>query len=279
MNKYNVINFHITDKCNFSCKYCFGKFNASELSLNKAKKVIDSVERYFIKNDIKDGRINFAGGEPLLYPYLDGLIDYCSQKKINVSIVTNGFLLTSSRIYKWKNKVCQIGISIDSKNEATNFNIGRSNNKKTVSENHLIDISSAIKECGISLKINTVVSSLNLNEDLTELYLKIMPEKVKLFKMHIVNGINDACKNLSISNNDFYNHCDKYKNLPFNVVIENQGDMENSYLMIDPSGTLIINNNGKYEKFRSLIEAELYEEISNLPLQYSKFMQRYKMES
>ena len=53
MNKYNVINFHITDKCNFLCKYCFGKFNASELSLDDAKKVIDSVERYFIKNDIQ----------------------------------------------------------------------------------------------------------------------------------------------------------------------------------------------------------------------------------
>lgn len=279
MNKYNVINFHITDKCNFSCKYCFGKFNASELSLNEAKKVIDSVEQYFIKNDIKDGRINFAGGEPLLYPYLDELIDYCSQKKINVSIVTNGFLLTSSRIYKWKNKVCQIGISIDSKNEATNFNIGRSANKKAVSENHLIDISTAMRECDILLKVNTVVSYLNLNENLTELYLKIMPKKVKLFKMHIVNGINDSCSNLSISNDDFCKYYKMYENLPFNVVIENQGDMENSYLMIDPSGRLTINDNGKYKVFNRLTEVELCEEISNLPIKYNKFMQRYKAES
>lgn len=274
MNKFNVINFHITDRCNYACKYCFGKFNKRELSLEKAKMVIDSIDRYFKHRGIKNGRINFAGGEPLLYPNLDEIIDYCAEKHINVSIVTNGSLLTPERIYKWQGKVCQIGISIDSNNDTVNAYIGRHACGKVLKEEQLIRTVKAIKECKIELKINTVASRININEDLSQLYLMLMPDKIKLFQMHIVDGVNDKSRFYSISQEEFHRYCEKYAQLPFNIVREKQGDMENSYLMIDPDGTLIVNDRGSYKSIGSVLETELYN--ATLPLSYSKFMLRYK---
>lgn len=276
MKNFNVINFHITNKCNYSCKYCFGKFEGNEIPLSDAKQVIDSISQYFSHNKIKNGRINLAGGEPLLHPQLDAIIDYCYQKDIKVSIVTNGSLLTKEKIECWAGKACQIGISIDSASTSTCLEIGRVCKKSVLCKDTLLSIVQAIKKNGIELKINTVVSSFNINEDLTSLYLALSPKKLKLFQMHLVKDVNDSCSGYSISTDEFLEYCKKYEALPFNVVIEKQGDMESSYIMIDPNGKLIMNIDGCYEVLADLTR----EQLCNvpIPLDAHKFALRYKSE-
>lgn len=100
----HVINFHILEQCNYGCKYCFAKFGDTFLNLKDTIKVIDSILEYFQKNNFHNGRINFAGGEPLLYPYLDTLIDYIAEKGYQSSIITNGALLTKEKIALWQKK-------------------------------------------------------------------------------------------------------------------------------------------------------------------------------
>lgn len=37
MKKFNVVNYHITNRCNYNCTYCFGKFcGQKDPSLNDA---------------------------------------------------------------------------------------------------------------------------------------------------------------------------------------------------------------------------------------------------
>ena len=98
--KPHVINFHITNRCNYQCKHCFARFNQRDLSLDEAKRVIDSIEEYFKEAQVKNPRINLAGGEPLMYHYIDEIIDYISNKGIKVSMITNGSLLTEERVEK-----------------------------------------------------------------------------------------------------------------------------------------------------------------------------------
>ena len=47
MKKPNIINFHITDACNYTCKHCFADFKMKDLPLKDAKKVIDGIEAVF----------------------------------------------------------------------------------------------------------------------------------------------------------------------------------------------------------------------------------------
>lgn len=278
-----VINFHIIEQCNYQCQYCFAKFgNNTILELDSAIKVIDNIIEYFKVNNIENGRINFAGGEPLLCPDLNHLIDYIAQKGFTSSIITNATLLTAEKLNLWQNKLSCIGISIDSIHSETNLQIGRVHNKETLELSKIYEIANNIHKCGIELKINIVVSKYNIHENFLPLFLKIKPNKVKFLQMHIVKNIkNDAVKEWEVSTKEFLEFCSHYNEklnrlLPkTKIVIEEQGSMENSYIMIDPSGNLLLNNNGVYQQYGNLTTTSLTELYSLLPLHKEKITKRY----
>ena len=279
MKNFHVVNYHITNRCNYHCTYCFGKFNGQkDPTLDNAKKIVDNIALYFAQNNIADGRINFAGGESTLYAHLDELIDYTSSLGIRVSIVTNGSLLTPERIRSWQGKVSCIGISIDSMDRETNLTIGRCCQNKVISFSQWIKLAKAIHDCGIDLKFNTVVSRLNLDEDLSELYRVLSPKKIKLFQMHLIDGINDQAKPYEITESEFDSFCERNKTFESVIVAEPCGSMENSYLMVNPEGEFQLNNNGIYQTFGNLNTTSLSEILKTVPLDYEKFGSRYVKE-
>lgn len=272
----DVINFHLTNSCNYNCTYCFGKFpDKTQLTFKQACAVIDNVARYFSQKGIVDGRINLAGGEPLLYPHLEELIDYINAYGIKVSVITNGSLLTEETIKGWKDRVCCVGLSVDTSLTETNVAIGRCCKDKTISTKQLIRLTQAIHRNGIKLKINTVVSKLNMNEDMTELYKRLKPDRLKLLQMEIVDGVNDCAKNLTISNKAFDKFCERHKSCYSDIVPEYSDDMENSYLMINPQGEFQVNNKGEYKIYGSCLEKELTEMLDDAEISEEKFSARY----
>ena len=280
MKNFHVVNYHITNRCNYHCTYCFGKFNGQKApTLDYAKKIVDNIALYFAQNNIGDGRINFAGGEPTLYEHLDELIGYTNSLGIRVSIVTNGSLLTPERIRSWQGKVSCIGISIDSIDCNTNLTIGRCCRNKVISLSQWSKLAKAIHNCGIDLKINTVVSRLNLDEDLSELYRVLSPKKIKLFQMHLINGINDQAKPYEITEREFESFCKRHKAFEWVMVAEPCGSMENSYLMVNPEGKFQLNNNGIYQTFGDLNTTSLSEILKTVPLDAKKFGSRYVKEA
>ncbi|MBQ8844722.1 MAG: viperin family antiviral radical SAM protein [Clostridia bacterium] len=278
MKKFNVINYHITNKCNYHCTYCFGKFKGQDPSIDEAKKIINNIASYFRKNKINDGRINFAGGEPTLYKHLDELIDYSNSLGITTSIITNGYLLTPERIRSWKGKISIIGISVDSLSSDSNNKIGRCYLNNSISLTQLKELSNSIHECNIDLKINTVVSKLNINENFSELYRALKPKKIKLFQMHLIDGINNKSKKYEITKKEFDEFCKKHQEFESIIIAEPCGSMENSYLMINPEGEFQLNNNGNYKTFGNLNTNSLYEILKNVPLDSNKFNLRYLKE-
>ena len=279
MKKFHVVNYHITNRCNYHCTYCFGKFDGQkDPSLADATRIIRNIADCFTQNNIKDGRINFAGGEPTLYEHLDELIDYASSLGLSVSIVTNGSLLTPERIYSWQGKVSCIGISIDSNDDTTNITIGRCCKNKVVDLPHWAELAKVIHRCGIHLKINTVISRLNLCEDLLPLYQALKPEKIKLFQMHLIDGINNRAEPYRITDSEFEGFCEHLKSFASVIFAEPCGSMENSYLMVNPEGKFQLNNNGVYQTFGDLNTTPLLEILKTVPLDSEKFSSRYTKE-
>lgn len=90
------IDFHITYKCNLSCKMCFNpEWNKCEayeeepLSTKRIKELIDEFESIGVKS------ITLTGGEPLIRKDIKEIIEYASSKKgLKKSIQTNGTLMT-----------------------------------------------------------------------------------------------------------------------------------------------------------------------------------------
>lgn len=271
----NVINLHLTNLCNYSCTYCFGKFSdKNTIDYERCCKIVDNISQYFKSKKIKGGRINIAGGEPLLCPYLDELIEYINMQDIKVSIITNASLLTVERIKSWTGRVSCIGISVDSLSEETNLKIGRCCKQKTLTIKQIVRVSQAIHKAGIKLKINTVVSALNIDEDFTELYKRTKPDKIKLIQMSIVNGTNDHASNLAVKEKGFKHFCKKYKHTASKVVIESNDEIQNSYLMINPQGEVQLNNNGTYETYGNCLKDDFGKIMQKVPFDENKFNSR-----
>lgn len=197
--KPKVVNFHFVDYCNYHCCYCFVKKANRMTSFLNIVNIVDNIAEYF-KNIKVRGRINLVGGEIFMCSYLQQIIDYIYSKDIDVSIVTNGYLLTKEFIEKNKMKICCIGISIDSLNSETNKLIGRCFNKQTLDENKLIYLCEIIKSNNIKLKINHCLSKFNYAEDISKFIEIIKPDRFKIFQMTVIDSINGKCKNMQLSN-------------------------------------------------------------------------------
>ena len=274
--KPHVINYHITNRCNYRCKHCFARFDQRELSLDDAKKVIDAIEEYFKNADIKNPRVNLAGGEPLVYPYIDEVIDYIASKGIKVSIITNGSYLSEERILKWAGKVETIGISIDAKSAETNALIGRCSAQGPLDLEKTAKLTKLMRELGIKFKINTVVTRVNLNEDLLSVYKMLKPNKIKYLCVHVVENKNKDSQSILPSTSEFDGFVER--NLydeNCNVVVENSGYMANSYFMINPQGEVYLNDNGTEKLYGCCLEKSLSDIYEILPLNEEKFEQRY----
>jgi radical S-adenosyl methionine domain-containing protein 2 len=128
-------------------------------------------------------KLNFAGGEPFLYPsFLRELLRYGKEelKLESTSIVSNGSKVTERFLRENARFLDILAISCGSFIPATNITIGRGKTGNNVEQ--LMKISGWCQEHGIQFKINTVVCSLNWDEDMTPLITQAQPFRWKVFQ-------------------------------------------------------------------------------------------------
>ena len=125
----NDLILNITDACNLSCKYCFVNKKPHYISLETTLTAID----YAYSNNVK--LIVFFGGEPLLCynTIIVPAIKYIKQYNINISITTNGTLLTPDKVDFLKENNCNILFSFDGTKSTQDYN--RSNSFDAVIKN------------------------------------------------------------------------------------------------------------------------------------------------
>ena len=85
-----TVYFHITQRCNLNCIYCYNKANrdrVGELPLNKIDQMINIIA------DMNVRRIVLTGGEALLYENIYKVCTILQEKNFFVELLTNGVLL------------------------------------------------------------------------------------------------------------------------------------------------------------------------------------------
>ena len=86
------VNYFISRKCNYSCKFCFHTAKTSH-----SLPIEQSAKGLRLLKDAGCEKINFAGGEPFLHPILLG--DLCQvasgELGMAVSIISNGSLISN----------------------------------------------------------------------------------------------------------------------------------------------------------------------------------------
>ena len=247
------VNWHVTMNCNYKCRFCFYKNMSGEFDdMDKAKSKLKMLKSHGIE------KINFAGGEPLLYKGLNNLMKLAKNMGFTVSIVTNASLLNETNIQDFATYVDWIGISVDSADERIEKELGRGHGNHV---NHIMEVVKLIHQYGIKLKINTTVMKPNYSENMKSFIESVAPDRWKVFQFIHMNGQNDDAIDLAITKEEF----ETFKQINGNLTLKNNTkpvfeadvDMIDSYFIIGPDGNIIISHGSK----RSVIP---FESINNL---------------
>lgn len=201
---------------------------------------------------------NIAGGEPMLYPGLVELTKYIRNKGVKVSLITNGSLMNEEWIknYAWMYET--IGFSVDSINDETNRKIGRCDrNGKTIPADRIVELCELIRKYAprCRIKINTVVSSLNKDEIMSDFIDEIAADRWKILRMKPFQYGSFSNIDIQVSDEEFEEFVDRNKDrigkedgviaetgietAKREVVVE--PDMKASYVLIDSNGCLLDN--------------------------------------
>ena len=249
MNSKDIVksvNWHVTSKCNYNCKFCYMQnLNGGFADVSKARDILEKLKSIGME------KVNFVGGEPMLYPLIFDATEMAKEMGFVVSIVTNGSYLNEHQITRLEPHVDWIGLSIDSNREKIEKKLGRGYGNHV---KHVCELSDLIHDRGISLKINTTVTRCTCTEDMRSLISRLNPDRWKVFQMLYIKGQNDQyASKLSITGSEFEQFISTNQEIILNggekPVFEHNEDMIDSYFMLSPSGNIIRNTGGEYIEY------------------------------
>lgn len=221
-------------------------------------------------------KINFAGGEPFLYPqFLGQLCIYCKTVlRVNVSIVSNGSKIRESWFQKYGAYVDILAISCDSFDEATNIKIGRGEGH---SVKKLRQIAAWCSMYNVKFKMNSVICLYNYQENMAEQVCKIGPFRWKCFQVLVQPGENDSEKALRdaralvITAEQFEQFCAMHSHLEA-FVPEPNDLMAASYLILDEYMCFL--DKEKDTKSKSILDVGVGNALNQVHWDEKGFVQR-----
>ena len=255
------VNFHLWQPCNMRCGFCFARFldvkgeilPKGHLNREDCLKVVKMLTHAAFD------KINFAGGEPTLCPWLPELIRTAACGGMTTAVVTNGTKITPEWLDAVQGSLNWIALSIDTVNPAILTRTGRRTVSGPLTEEDYLRVISLIKQNGIRLKINTVVTADTWQEDFTDFIRSVSPERWKILRMLPVAGQNDdGIERHAITQSKFQayvNRNSRVSECGIAVVHEDNDVMRGSYVMVDPAGRFFDNVRGGHTYSKPIIEA------------------------
>jgi MoaA/NifB/PqqE/SkfB family radical SAM enzyme len=177
----NRISFEITNACNLNCIHCLRDNSAKKqyLPIELFEKVLVQAKSYGSQIII------LTGGEPMLHPGIEDMVDLIVRHGYQWYIVTNGTLL--DRLGKlvsnpdWRSKLILVSVSLDGAKPETNDFIREKGNFKKV-----MKAMSYMKAKNIQMGFKTSLNTVNVGEmeELVNLASKIGAAFVEFSHMH-----------------------------------------------------------------------------------------------
>ena len=246
------VNFHLWKPCNMKCGFCFATFQdigqdalpKGHMSRDDCLAVVAALAAAGFD------KINFAGGEPTLCPWLPDLLRRARELKLTTSIVTNGSRITGEWLDRVDDCLDWVAVSIDTVDPEKMKRIGRSTRSGPLSETDYLSIMDTLRQRGIRIKVNTVVNRINHEEILAAFIINARPERWKILQVLQVKGQNDGVvDHFVITNEEFARYVARNRyveSMGITVVPESNDLMTGSYVMVDPAGRFFDNVAGAH---------------------------------
>lgn len=285
-----VINWHVTEACNYHCRYCYAHWEGSDRELvhdiPATARMLENLWQYFHPKNLANPlrremdwqgvRLNLAGGEPLLYPErVHQILSDAREIGFTTSLITNGSLLSPELAQQLAPNLSMLGVSLDSGISTANRQIGRqSRHGHLLAIEHLEEAVTVAKGLNPELqtKLNTVVNALNCHEDLSILVRRLAPQRWKVLRMLPV-----VTDELIVGDADFQGFVARHHALGDLMCVEDNTEMVESYVMIDPLGRFFQNALGQssYRYSRPIPEVGVAQAFATVGMDPAKFCARY----
>ena len=238
---FRSANVHLTSCCNYRCGFCFStKLDKRWLSANEWVPILEKFRHSGIC------KINYAGGEPFLYPEIAELCKVSKRMGFKVSIVSNASLIDEYVLSDLEGSLDWLGLSVDSISEDTERKLGRDCNGGNHIEN-VVSVADMAHHHKISVKLNITVVRQSVEDDFTDLIRRIDPQRVKVFQMLSLKNVNpDADALYGVTDEEFESFRKRHSEIVLSngnsLIFEDNDVMEGSYLMLDPLGRVMTNS-------------------------------------
>lgn len=264
------VNFHINQECNAKCRFCFAQFEdvSGRLALPDALAVISALRVAGAE------KITFVGGEPTLHPDLGVLLRHAKALGLATCVVTNG-ARAQALLSQQGDALDWLGLSVDSAQEEVEQRLGRGRSGHVA---RAVALASLAHRLGIRVKLNTVVTALNWQEDMGELVRAVCPARWKVFQVLAVQGQNDGgVEPLLISAEQFHAFCSRHAHLAaegLGPVVEDNTAMTGSYVMVDPLGRFFSNASGAHTYSAPILEVGVATALEQIAVFDDRFRER-----
>ena len=264
------------------CRFCFAAFQDVKREMDIPKGHLPKDECLSIVEQLARAgfrKINFAGGEPTLCPWLPDLILRARERGMVTSIVTNGSKLEDLWSTLVESGLDWIALSIDTVDPDRLKFLGRAVSGATpMSEQEYLRITERVSRSGIQLKINTVVTSATWQEDFTDFIRAAGPLRWKILQALPVEGQNDwQISDLLVTSEQFNAYVRRNRIVEEDgiiVVPESNEMMTESYVMVDPAGRFFDNSRGAYTYSRPILGAGVSESLREVSIDPERFVRR-----
>lgn len=276
-----AVNWHFWPWCNYGCTFCFAQFDDLPKIDRLPKEIATLVPKQLAMAGAK--KITFVGGEPTMCPYLPELLKASKDVGLTTCIVSNGTGLSESFLSENHQLIDWIGLSIDASNDEIHALIGRGMRKdlRESRSQHLVQAMEVWKRCqayGIKMKLNTVVCTHNVLDDMSKLVLELQPTRWKIFQVLRVDGQNDDMfDELEISTGAFDNWLHRHEHVQsygIQFVPESNDLMRGSYAMLDALGRFYSNTNGSHQYGPALTEVGVLRAWNSVQFLEDRFIER-----
>lgn len=248
------------------CKYCFANFSHIKHPLSKK----DWCEIIRQLTDFGMKKVNFVGGEPTLCSFLGELLTFSKELGLITGVVSNGTGITKQFLDQYGKVIDWIGLSLDSGNEKTQQMLGRGDGTYV---SDIIKKSRMVKQMGIKLKINSVITKLNVNEDMSKIIDYLFPDRWKVFQILLINGQNEEnSKIFEIDQVEFRKFIQRHEQ--FNPIAEDNDTMLESYIMVDPIGRFFQNSDKIYNYSSPILGLGVLGAFEQVGYKHNKFIER-----
>lgn len=263
------------------CRFCFATFQDVRRTILPDGH-LDEADAMAVVGELADAgftKINFAGGEPFLCPWLGKLIRRAKDRGMVTSVVTNGSYFDRAADAGMLPDLDWFVLSVDSVVPETLRALGRVRAHEPIPRARYLEICREIRESRrTELKINTVVTSVNWQERLDDFIRDARPVRWKVMQVLPIDGPDSRVdEDLLIDTRQFDHFVWSNRGVwsaGVKVVPEGNDAMIGSYVMVDPAGRFYDNVGGAYRYSRPILRAGAVAALKDVTVYRDVFLDR-----